>query len=79
MTPEEQVAVAQLMNLNYTVTPIQVGDQIRVLLQIATAVGVTTQYNLSQDAARALSKAIKDGVQQAEVTLVKPQGLVASA
>lgn len=80
MTPQEQEQFVVLASLNYNVTPVQVGDEIKVIVQIAAAIGVTNQYVLSIDAARALSKTIKEGVEKAEVTLVKPQsGLVASA
>ena len=79
MTPDEQAAFAQLMQLGYNVQPVQLNDEIRVLVQIATQVGVMAQFVLTQDAARLLSKTIKDGVERAEVTLVKPQSVIATA
>ena len=83
MTAEEQQAVAQLTALDYSITPVQIGnpghEEIRVLVQIGTRIGVTSQYLLTQEAARMLSKAIKDGVERAEVTLVKPQSVIANA
>ena len=79
MTPEEQQQVAQLVQLNYNVAPVQVGQEIRLLIQVATNVGVMCQFVLAVDAARALSKIIKEGVERAEVTLLKPQSLIASA
>ncbi len=79
MTPQEQAAFEQLRALGFNVQPIQSGDQILVLIQIATNVGVMNQLVLTIDAARMLSKTIKDGVEKAEVTLVKPQSAIATA
>lgn len=79
MTKEEQQQVAQLTALGYNVQPVQLGEEIRLLVQIATQVGVMCQFILTQEAARLLSKTIKDGVERAEVTLVKPKSVIASA
>lgn len=79
MTPEEQQQVANLMALGYNVQPVQLGNEIRLLIQIATQVGVMCQFVLTQDAARLLSKTIKDGVERAAVTLIKPPSAIATA
>jgi hypothetical protein len=81
VTPEEQAQVqAAITRLDISVRPIQVGDQISVFFQLGGANNLSMSLILTQDAARAISKAIKEGVEQAEVTLVKPQtGLVANA
>ena len=79
MTPEEQAQVADLTTLGYNVEPVQLGNEIRLLVQIATQVGVMCQFVLTVEAARALSKTVKDGVERAEVTLVKPQSVIATA
>lgn len=79
MTAEEQQAFEQIRALGFNVQPVQMGNEILVMVQIATNVGVMNQYVLTQQAARLLSKAIKDGVERAEVTLVKAQSLIATA
>jgi flagellar basal body L-ring protein FlgH len=66
-------------NLQINVAPAQVGDQIMVVLQIADSAGMSVSLMLNQDSARAVSKAIKLGVEQAEVTIVKPPSMVAQA
>jgi len=79
MTPEEQQQFATLVSLGYNVQPVQQGQEIRLLVQIATNVGVMCQFVFTIEAARLLSKTIKDGVERAEVTLVKPQSVIATA
>jgi hypothetical protein len=80
MTPEEQSQImVQATRLNIAVTPVQVGDEIRVLVQIADIAGLSFTMSLTQDAARAISRAIKQGIEAAEVQIVKPQSAIASA
>lgn len=80
MTPQEQEQFVALSSLQCNVTPVQVGNEIKVLVQIAAAIGVTNQYVLDIGAARSVWRTIKEGVEKAEQTLVKPQsGLVANA
>lgn len=79
MTPEERAQIEAMTQLGYNVQPVQLGQEIRLLVQIATQVGVTCQFILTIDAARLLSKTIKEGVERAEVTLVKPQSVIATA
>ena len=76
---ERQQLMAEATRLNFHVSPIQVGEEIRVLVQIGDIAGMAFTLSLTQDAARALSKVIKDGVQRAEVTLVKPTSAIATA
>jgi hypothetical protein len=66
-------------NLQINVTPAQVGDQIMVMLQIGDTAGMSVTLILNQDSARAVSRAIKEGVAQAEVTVVKPPSILAQA
>ena len=56
--------------------PLQVGDQIMVGISLATKSGVNVQIVWPIDVARNFSKAIKNAVQQAEVTVVKPPSLI---
>ena len=66
-------------NMQFNVAPVQIGDQVMVLVQVADTAGVMVQFTFSQDVARIFSKAIKDGVEKAEVTLVKPPSMLAQA
>jgi len=80
MTPEEQAAVLQeATRLNFAATPMQVGQEIRVMVQIGDIAGLSFTMLLTQDAARAISKAIKEGVENAEVTVIKPASAIARA
>ena len=80
MTPEERLE-AELTRINIAATPVQMGQEIRVLLQMGGHNGITFTVALTQDAARAVSKILKDAREKAEVMLVKPEGpkLVAEA
>lgn len=80
MTPQEEAQVmAQATRLNFQATPVQMGPEIRVLVQVGDIAGMTFTLALTQDGARAVSKLLKEGVEKAEVMIVKPPGLVASA
>lgn len=77
MTPEEQSQIMlQSTRLDIQVTPVQVADEIRVLVQIADIAGMSFTLSLTQDAARAISRAIKQGVETAKVQIVKPPSAI---
>ena len=76
-TPQEQLSEAT--RLNFAAQPMQLGNEMRVLVQIADVAGMSFSLLLTQDAARALSKAIKEGVELAEVAILKPQSAIANA
>ena len=62
--------------LQFSATPVQTGDEIRVLVQIADMIGISFAAMLNQKAANALWHTIREGCNAAETTLVKPQPLV---
>ena len=66
-------------NLQFNITPVQMGEQIILQISVADAAGMSLTLFLSQDVARLFSRAIKEGVEKAEVTLVKPVSRIASA
>jgi hypothetical protein len=76
-TAQEQLAEAT--RLNFAAQPMQLGNEMRVLVQVADVAGMSFSLLLTQDAARALSKAIKEGVELAEVAILKPQSAIANA
>lgn len=73
--------MAEATRLNFAVTPVQLpgAQEIRVMVQIGDIAGLSFTMLLTQDVARLLSKAIKEGVEKAEVTVIKPQSAIASA
>jgi hypothetical protein len=75
----EQLAL-QATRVDYRAEPIQIGEEMRIMVQIgAPLAGVTVTFVWTQDVARMISKALKDGVERAEVAIVKPQSAIASA
>ena len=80
--PREQLEqlAAEVTRIQWQIEPIQVGNEIRVIIQIsAPHPGLSMTFIATQETARLVSKAIKDGVERAEVTLVKPQSVLAQA
>jgi len=65
--------------MTFTVQPMQIANEIRVVIQVQDLAGMTFVLLLTQQNARTLSKLIKEGVEKAEVTLVKPQSALATA
>lgn len=68
MTPGQP----QPPDMSFQFAPVQVGDQIMVHVAIFTRVGLAVTLTVPQEVAKNFSKAIKNAVEQAEVTLVKP-------
>ena len=79
MTTEEQAQLAALSQIHFNLQVVQAGQEIRIMVQIGTDVGVMNQYFFNQDVARMLSKALKNAVEQAEVTVIKPPSMVHEA
>lgn len=65
--------------LNFGATPVQVGQEIRIAIQVGDVAGLAFSMLLTQQAARALMYLIRDGIEKAETTIVKPQSGLASA
>lgn len=65
--------------INIQVTPVQMGNEIRLVVVIADVIGICTQFNFSQAVAKSLWRAIREGCDQAETTLIKPTSPLASA
>ncbi len=65
--------------LNLAATPFQAGDEIRLMVQVSDIAGMQFALALSIHAARAMMYMLRDGIEKAETTIVKPQSMVASA
>ena len=76
-SPQSQPQAAP--DMTFTVQPMQIANEIRVVIQVQDLAGMTFVLLLTQQNARTLSKLIKEGVEKAEVTLVKPQSALATA
>lgn len=59
-------------NLHFQFAPVQIGEQINVLIQIADDAGINFMLTLNQETARVVSRALKQAIEQAEVAIVKP-------
>ena len=65
--------------LNLAATPFQAGDEIRLMVQVSDIAGMQFALALSVPAARAMMYMLRDGIEKAEITIVKPQSMIASA
>lgn len=65
--------------LNFGATPVQIGDEVRLVIQISDVAGLAFNMMLTQQAARAFMYLIRDGIEKAEATIIKPASGLASA
>ena len=70
--------------LNFALTLVQIqgwqGQQeIRLLLQCSDVAGLSLTLCLSIPAARSVMYALRDGIEKAETTIIKPPSAIASA
>jgi len=79
MSATAQQQLSEATRLNFAAQPMQLGNEMRVLVQVADVAGMSFSLLLTQDAARALSKAIKEGVELAEVAILKPLSQLSQA
>jgi len=70
--------------LNFAITAVQVSgpqgqQEIRLLLQCSDIVGLSFNLCLSIPAARSVMYALRDNIEKAETTIIKPPSAIASA
>jgi hypothetical protein len=65
--------------LNFGATPVQVGQEIRLAIQIGDVAGLAFSMLLTQEAARVFMYMIREGIEKAEATIIKPPSGLASA
>lgn len=65
--------------LNFAFTPIQTGDEIRLAIQVNDIAGIYGSVVLTISAARQIMYKLREGIEAAETTIVKPQSMIASA
>jgi hypothetical protein len=66
-------------NMTFQLTPVQVGDRIMVQIQIGTSAGVTVTLLFEQAVTRQFLQALKEILNQAATTVIKPQSAIATA
>lgn len=71
-----QPVPAPTSDLQINAVPVQVGNEIKVLIQIGDRFGLSMGLCWPIDVARNFSKAIKNAVEQAETTIVKPPSAI---
>jgi hypothetical protein len=71
MTPEEQAAIAG-SELTVNVVPLQVGNEMRVMMQLGGRNMLTVTVALTQDAARMVARAIQAGIDEASKKIITP-------
>jgi hypothetical protein len=71
-----QPVPAPTSDLQINAVSVQVGNEIKVLIQIGDRFGLSMGLCWPIDVARNFSKAIKNAVEQAETTIVKPPSAI---
>jgi hypothetical protein len=66
-------------SLQFNVQAVQMGSEVCVMVQVGDNVGLSMSLILTQAAAKALARAVREGVDIAEKTIIKPQSAIATA
>ncbi len=62
--------------LNLAATPFQADNDVRLMVQVSDIAGMQFALALSIPAARAMMHMLRQGIEKAETTIVKPQSMV---